>query len=103
MAKRILFIPFFCCAMVMATAVSYAAIPELGVFEQVDEKITISVNQSTVTVLGASGQTLQIVSLTGNHVASFKIESPAQRIELNIPKGCYIFKVGSVVRKVTIR
>ena len=53
--------------------------------------------------MGANGLTLEVVSLTGRHVASFKIESPAQRVELNIPKGCYILKIGKVVRKVTVR
>ena len=32
-----------------------------------------------------------------------QIDSPAQKIELNIPKGCYIVKVGSVVRKIAVR
>ena len=34
---------------------------------------------------------------------SVKIESPVQRIDLNVPKGCYILKIGKVVRKVTVR
>lgn len=103
MTRRILITSLFS-AMLMTVPVSgYSVSSDMGVFEQVDEKISINVSQSTVTVIGGSGLTLQIVSLTGNHVASYKIESPAQRIELNIPKGCYIFKIGSVVRKVTIR
>ena len=78
---------------------------EMGVAEQVEpeRQIAISMNDNTVTVTGASGLTLEVVSLTGRHVANFKIESPAQRIELNLPKGCYILKVGKVVRKVTLR
>ena len=43
------------------------------------------------------------VSMTGRAVATYKIDSPVQRIELNLPKGCYILKVGKVVRKVTVR
>jgi hypothetical protein len=46
---------------------------------------------------------LEVISLTGRQVANYKVEGPAQRIDLNIPKGCYILKVGKVVRKVTIR
>lgn len=63
----------------------------------------VSVSQSTVTVSGAAGQTLEVVSLTGKCLMTVRIDSPSQRIELNIAKGCYIIKVGKVARKVTIR
>ena len=77
---------------------------EMGVAEQIDERTpTLTTDGNTVNVQGASGMTLEVVSLTGRAVASYKIESPAQRIELNLPKGCYILKVGKVVRKITVR
>lgn len=77
---------------------------EMGVAEQVEEpQPTILVDKNAVTVQGGSGMMLEVVSLTGKAVASFKIESPAQRVELNLPKGCYILKVGKTVRKVTLR
>lgn len=77
---------------------------ELGVAEQIDEQVPqLSVDGNTVNVQGATGLTLEVVSLTGRAVATYKIEGPAQRIELNLPKGCYILKVGKVARKVTVR
>ena len=77
---------------------------ELGVAEQIDEQEPqLSVDGNTVNVQGANGLTLEVVSLTGRAVAAYRIESPAQRIELNLPKGCYILKVGKVARKVTVR
>lgn len=75
-----------------------------GVMEMaVDNEPTISYSDGVLTVTGAEGQTLEIISLTGKKVMAMEIESPAQKIELNIPKGCYIVKVGKVVRKVSIR
>ena len=71
--------------------------------QTLDDDITISVNGQWVTVNGAQGLTLEVVSLTGRQIKTVKIESPAQRIELNIPKGCYILKIGKVVRKVAVR
>lgn len=68
-----------------------------------DREITIVVKQSTLLVNNAQGETLEVVSLTGNKVMEVKIESPSQRIELDVPKGCYIVKVGKVVRKIAIR
>lgn len=77
---------------------------ELGVAEQIDEQAPqLSIDGNTVSVQGATGLTLEVVSLTGRAVATYRIESPAQRIELNLPKGCYILKVGKVARKVTVR
>jgi hypothetical protein len=81
-----------------------AAEAEMMQTEQtLDDDITISVNGQWVTVNGAQGLTLEVVSLTGRQIKTIKIESPAQRIELNIPKGCYILKIGKVVRKVAVR
>jgi len=77
---------------------------ELGVAEQIEEPApVISVDGNIVSVNGASGMKMEVVSLTGRAVASYKIEGPAQRIELNLPKGCYILKVGKTVRKVTVQ
>lgn len=75
-----------------------------GVMEiSVDNEPVISYTEGILTVTGAEGQTMEVVSLTGKKVMSLTIETPAQKIELNIPKGCYIVKVGKVVRKVSIR
>ena len=85
-------------------AVAAEMVMEMGVAEQIDEQTpTISVDGNVVSVQGGSGMTLEVVSLTGRAVANYKIESPAQRIDLNLPKGCYILKIGKVVRKVTVR
>ncbi len=76
---------------------------EQGVAEQVDGTVTFTVEGSTVLVNGAQGQVLEIVSLTGRQVAQYRIDSPAQRIDLNLPKGCYELNVGKVLRKEAIR
>jgi hypothetical protein len=36
-------------------------------------------------------------------VAEYEIDAPVQRLELNLSKGCYVLKVGKIVRKVSIR
>ena len=71
---------------------------------QVDgPSITISVEGKIVIVNGAQGKVLQVISLTGNILESYNIESPSERINLNLTKGCYILKVEKVVRKVSIQ
>ncbi|WP_051523495.1 T9SS type A sorting domain-containing protein [Prevotella sp. MA2016] len=69
---------------------------------QIDD-VSIVVEGRIVTVSGAQGEKLKVVSLTGRLVAEYNIDAPVQRVELNLSKGCYILKVGKVVRKVSIQ
>jgi hypothetical protein len=102
--KKSLLIFSMSLTLMLAVPSLVAAIPVApGIEEFVDEDITITVNGQTVTVTGGQGQTLEVVSLTGRRVMAVKVETPAQKIELNVPKGCYILKIGKVVRKVSVR
>ena len=74
-----------------------------GVMDFQDNEVVISFSQGYLYVSGGEGMTLEVVSLTGKKILEQQIDSPAQKFELNIPKGCYIVKVGKVVRKVSIR
>jgi hypothetical protein len=82
---------------VQASEMSFAAV------EQTEDQVEVNIEGQTVTITGAQGKKLIVVSLTGRQVLTVNIESPAQRVDLNIPKGCYILKVGKVVRKVQVR
>ena len=85
-------------------AVSAAPAYMAGVMEMYAEQdADVVYANGALMVTGAEGCTLEVVSLTGKKVLSVEISSPAQKIELNIPKGCYIVKVGKVVRKVSVR
>ena len=103
MTKRLLILSMAVSMMLSVPVLVKAAEAEMLQTEQtLDDDITISVNGQWVTITGAQGLTLEVVSLTGRQIKTIKIESPAQRIELNIPKGCYILKIGKVVRKVAV-
>ena len=101
MRKNLLIISMMAFLAVPAVATT-TMVMERGVAEMIDEPITLSVDGNAVTISGAQGQKLIVVSLTGRQVAEYQIDSPAQRIELNLTKGCYVLKVGNVVRKVSI-
>lgn len=104
MKKNIMILTTLALLSMGTPAMAMEMVSEMGVAEQIEERTpTLSVDGNSVSVQGASGMTLEVVSLTGRAVAQYKIESPAQRVELNLPKGCYILKVGKVVRKVTVR
>ena len=103
MTKRILKYAFAATLSMAVPVLTVAS--EMTSLEMAADQVepVITVQQSTVTVTGAVGETLEVVSLTGKTLMTVRIDSPSQRIELNVPKGCYILKVGKVVRKVTIR
>ena len=67
------------------------------------QNVVISVSESTIHVSGGAGQTLSIYDLAGVRVAYFKIDSAEKHFDLGLPKGCYIVKVGKVVRKIAVR
>lgn len=104
MAKRLLILTI-AMALTCATTAMANTVADRGIEqqEQLEERsISISVKGTSLTINGASGKTLEVVSLTGKKVTTVKITSPEQHVELNIQKGCYILKIGSVVRKVSI-
>lgn len=67
------------------------------------QNVSISVSESTIHVVGANGQVLYIYNAVGKCVATIKVEGADKRYDLNLPKGCYILKVGRFVRKMSIR
>ena len=93
-------------SMMAFLTVPVLAIPmylERGVAEAIDEQVTLTVEGNVVYVSGAQGEVLEVVSLTGRQLAQYRIDSASQRVELNLAKGCYVLKVGKIVRKVSIR
>lgn len=106
MKKHLLGLTLMAAMLFMIPAsVQASQVETIGVEQDDDTRndIQITVNKSVVRVVGAEGQVMEVISLTGRHVMSVRIESPAQKVELtNIPKGCYIIKVGKVVRKIVI-
>jgi len=67
------------------------------------QNITISVTESSIRVSGAAGQMLSVYNVAGIRIAFVKVESADKHFDLNLPKGCYIVKVGKVVRKIAIK
>lgn len=73
------------------------------IMDQDVQATTISVNTSTIHVSGANGQMLEVYNIAGMRVMCVKVEGQDKRFDLNLPKGCYIVKVGKVVRKISIK
>ena len=104
MMKRLIVYAFsMAMLMIPASMLRASEMADFAIEQQaIDEEISITISGQSVTVSGAQGETLEVISLTGKKVMAVKIESPVQRIEINVPKGCYILKIGKVVRKVSL-
>ncbi len=84
--------------------VNVSAAPAIEIVDIESEAITISVSgESVLRVTGAAGQTLHIYNVTGVRVMSIKVDGSDKSYNLNLTRGCYIVKVGNVVRKISIR
>ena len=100
--------------LIMITAAFLLAIPmdvkaqdiqqQRTTIEQEVAPITISVNESPIHIKNAEKMVIEIYNMTGVKVVTQRIDSSDKVIELdNLPKGCYIIKIGKVARKVYLR
>ena len=64
---------------------------------------SIVLQGNTLVVSNANGQMLYIYNVAGVRVMSVKVDGPERSFELSLPKGCYIVKVGKVVRKISVK
>ena len=100
--KRILTI-LFSAVLILSVPTISKAVVAVEIIDNDIQTISISIAESTLHVVGANGQVLQIYNVAGICVMNIKVEGMDKRYELNLPKGCYIVKVGKVTRKISIR
>ena len=63
----------------------------------------ITVNGGSIRVSGANGKIMYVHNLAGVRIHSIKVEGADRTYDLNLSKGCYIIKVGTTVRKVSLK
>lgn len=61
------------------------------------------VSGSQLRVVNANGQILRVYNVTGVQVRVLKVEGQDKCYDLNLQKGCYIVKVGKMVRKISVK
>ena len=102
--KRILILITASFLLAMPMEVKAQDIQQRTTIEQEVAPITISVNESTIHIKNAEKMVIEIYNMTGVKVVTQRIDSSDKIIELdNLPKGCYIIKIGKVARKVYLR
>jgi len=83
--------------------ISMLAQTERDGIEMTVSGITLSISGGNVHIVGANGEVMEIFNLTGAKVATIRIDSADKTFALNLPKGCYLIKVGKIVRKISVQ
>lgn len=65
--------------------------------------IQLNIDGGNVHIVGANGEVMEVFNLTGAKVATIRIDSDNKTFALNLPKGCYLVKVGKIVRKISVQ
>jgi len=87
-----------------AAVIPTPAIAAIDIVEMASADPSIEYISKTLHIENAQGETLRIYDVTGVAVMTIKVSSASQRVELsNLPKGCYIVKVGKIVRKISVK
>lgn len=106
MIKNIFSITFVSAALLIGCpAVANANVSESIEFIDNDfQNIQIAVvGQSIIHVTGANGLNMEIYNVAGVCVKSIRIDGADRHLDLNLQKGCYIVKIGKIVRKISIK
>ena len=65
--------------------------------------INIYFEQNILRITAGEGLRLQIFNVTGVLVVCENIDSADRRFSLDLPRGCYIVKVGKLVKKISVK
>ncbi len=104
MVKNILTIIFSASLFLAMPSAGHAA-PMVEIIDNIEMEegeVSIRIENNVLHVSGAAGQTLRIYKVTGVGVMTVKVDGDSKSYSLNLPKGCYIVKIGKVARKISI-
>lgn len=102
MTRKLLYI-LFASAMLMGGNLKAAADPIIEVNAIDFNQVGISFYNGVLHITGAAGLSVSVYNIVGQKVYEGRIDSSDKRIELNLPANCYIVKVGSVARKISVK
>ena len=88
---------------VMSMPVAAYTNTAIEIIEPEFQTVSITANNSKLHIVGGNTQTLKIYNVAGVCVLDIRVDNNDKYYDLNLPKGCYIVKVGKVVRKIYIK
>lgn len=108
MKKRIIY-AIFAIGLMSAPLVA-KAMPAVEIIENdydgqkggISLRVSSDNGQTRLRVTNANGQTLLIYDISGAPIKKIKVDGADKTYDIALKKGCYIVKVGNVVRKVSV-
>ena len=104
MKKAILYIFLLSLPFTMSAA-SECPVPiegdaQIECFNNNEEEIIITLQGRDLNIKHAAGKTLEVFSVTGSRIATYRIHTSDKTVKLN--RVCYIVKIGNIARKITV-
>lgn len=65
--------------------------------------LTVSADNQVRVRNAEPGSQMEVYNIVGLKLTTIRIDSTDATVQINLPKGYYIFKIGNVVRKVVIK
>ena len=101
--RRLLLTFLFAVSLLAVLPQRMSAAVNIEIIDNDFQQVAVTVHGNGVLhVTGANGLVLQVYNVLGVRIASIKVEGNDKRIDLPLKSGCYIVKVGNVVRKISI-
>ena len=101
--RRLLLTFLFAVSLLAVLPQRMSAAVNIEIIDNDFQQVAVTVNGNGVLhVTGANGLVLQVYNVLGVRIASIKVEGNDKRIDLPLKSGCYIVKVGNVVRKISV-
>lgn len=66
-------------------------------------QVNINYSNGVLHVTGASGMVVSVYNIVGQKVFECKVDGNDKRFELSLPANCYIVKVGTLARKISVK
>ncbi len=90
-------------AIVMGASTTMHADPIVEVNSIDFNHVGVTYSNGVLHVTGAAGLVVSVYNIVGQKVYECKLDSNDKRIELSLPSNCYIVKVGSMARKISVK
>lgn len=91
------------CTFLCAGSLNAKADPIVEVNSIDFNQVGINYSNGVLHVTGASGLVVSVFNIVGQKVFECKIDGNDKRIELPLPANCYIVKVGTLARKISVK
>lgn len=100
---KYIYTTLFALALTIAMPSDACATEVMSPIEQEQQPLVNVTGNSNLHVQNASGQVVYIYNVAGVIVQTIKVASQDCHIDLNLPKGCYIIKIGKTARKISVK